>query len=113
MNRLTIAAIIAVVLIFVFESFKGDFIEVEGHSYKSILIQLKENPDDNVMGSLVKEYISDGKITENESINFFKYAMDKHSPVEMAPVVRGENLNDTYPVSEHKMNLTKHIKSQG
>ncbi|MGP5159832.1 hypothetical protein [Pseudoalteromonas prydzensis] len=42
--------------------------------------------------------MQDSEFTRSESMSFFQYAMDMHSPFEMAPVDRNSSIDDTYPL---------------
>jgi|GEM_PF-3339852 len=91
--------------------FSDDYIEVNGHNYESILLQLERYDDAHLLG-LASKSMQNGEFSRSESLEFFSYAIKAHSPIEMAPVYRNTKSQDTYPLDISKTKLLNFIDKQ-
>lgn len=88
-----------------------DYIEVSGHNYESILLQLERYDDAHLLDLAIKS-MQNGEFSRSESLEFFSYAVKAHSPIEMAPVYRNTKSQDAYSLDISKTKLLNFINKQ-
>jgi len=88
-----------------------DYIEVTGHNYESILLQLERYDDAHLLDLAIKS-MQNGEFSRSESLEFFSYAVKAHSPIEMAPVYRNTKSQDAYSLDISKTKLLNFINKQ-